>query len=111
MEPEAVLVNLRRGTIEYCVLAMVRDEPRYALDLARDLADAELLTSEGTLYPLLSRLRRDGLVTTSWVESPSGPPRRYYRTTAAGTRALAGFSGHWTAFRDAVDRVLGKESA
>jgi PadR family transcriptional regulator, regulatory protein PadR len=106
MEPEAVLANLRRGTIEFCVLAMVRDEPRYAGDLARDLSDAELLTSEGTLYPLLSRLRRDGLVTTSWVESPSGPPRRYYRTTAAGGRALAGFSGHWSAFRDAVDRVI-----
>jgi PadR family transcriptional regulator, regulatory protein PadR len=110
MEPEAVLANLRRGTIEFCVLALVRDEPRYALDLARDLADAELLTSEGTLYPLLSRLRRDGLVTTSWVESPSGPPRRYYRTTAAGSRALAGFSAHWTAFRDAVDRVIKETS-
>jgi PadR family transcriptional regulator, regulatory protein PadR len=110
MEPEAVLANLRRGTIEFCVLALVQEQPRYALDLARDLADAELLTSEGTLYPLLSRLRRDGLVTTSWVESPSGPPRRYYRTTSAGTRALAGFSGHWAAFRDAVDRLI-KESA
>jgi PadR family transcriptional regulator, regulatory protein PadR len=106
MEPEAVLANLRRGTIEFCVLALVQDEPRYALDLARDLADAELLTSEGTLYPLLSRLRRDGLVSTSWVESPSGPPRRYYRTTAAGSRALTGFSGHWVAFRDAVDRLI-----
>jgi PadR family transcriptional regulator PadR len=110
MEPEAVLATLRRGTIEFCVLALVRDEPRYALDLARDLADAELLTSEGTLYPLLSRLRRDGLVATSWVESPSGPPRRYYRTTAAGSRALAGFSGHWAAFRDAVDRVIKEPS-
>jgi PadR family transcriptional regulator PadR len=109
MEPDGVLVNLRRGTIEFCVLALVQDEPRYALDLARDLAGAELLTSEGTLYPLLSRLRRDGLVATSWVESPSGPPRRYYRTTAAGSRALSAFSGHWAAFRDAVDRVL-KES-
>lgn len=110
MEPEAVLANLRRGTIEFCVLALVQNEPRYALDLARDLADAELLTSEGTLYPLLSRLRRDGLVSTSWVESPSGPPRRYYRTTAAGSRALAGFSGHWVAFRDAVDRLIKEQS-
>jgi PadR family transcriptional regulator, regulatory protein PadR len=110
MEPDGVLANLRRGTIEFCVLALVQDEPRYALDLARDLAGAELLTSEGTLYPLLSRLRRDGLVATSWVESPSGPPRRYYRTTATGSRALAAFSTHWAAFRDAVDRVL-KETA
>jgi PadR family transcriptional regulator, regulatory protein PadR len=65
-----------------------------------------MVTTEGTIYPLLSRLRRDGLVETSWRESSSGPPRRYYRLTHEGRTALAAFSGEWTTFRDAVDRFL-----
>jgi PadR family transcriptional regulator, regulatory protein PadR len=63
-------------------------------------------TSEGTIYPLLSRLRRDGLVETRWRESDSGPPRRYDRLTPDGTRALAAFQDEWRAFRDAVDDLL-----
>jgi PadR family transcriptional regulator PadR len=65
-----------------------------------------LVTSEGTIYPLLSRLRRDGLVTTTWHESPSGPPRRYYELTGEGRRALALFTTEWDRFTDAVDRLL-----
>jgi PadR family transcriptional regulator PadR len=62
---------------------------RYGFDLVRTLGEADgLITSEGTIYPLLSRLRRDGLVTTSWHESPSGPPRRYYQLTPTGQQAL-----------------------
>jgi PadR family transcriptional regulator PadR len=64
------------------------------------------VTSEGTIYPLLSRLRRDGLVETTWRESESGPPRRYYRLTREGQRALDTFVRDWTRFRDAVDAVL-----
>jgi PadR family transcriptional regulator PadR len=62
--------------------------------------------SEGTIYPLLSRLRRDRLVNTSWQESESGPPRRYYELTDAGERALADFCDEWARFRDAVDALL-----
>jgi Transcriptional regulator PadR-like family len=62
-----------------------------------------LVTSEGTIYPLLSRLRRDGLVTTTWHESPSGPPRRYYQLTPAGQEALELFTTEWDRFTDAVD--------
>jgi PadR family transcriptional regulator PadR len=65
-----------------------------------------LVTSEGTIYPLLSRLRRDGLVESTWQESPSGPPRRYYRLTAAGRGALEGFRIEWRRFRDAVDHFV-----
>lgn len=65
------------------------------------------MTSEGTIYPLLSRLRRDGLVTTTWRESVAGPPRRYYRITPAGSTALTAFTADWTGFRDAVDALLG----
>ena len=101
------LTELRRGVLEHCVLATLRDEESYAFHIVRTLAAAgELVTSEGTIYPLLARLRRDELVTTTWRESDAGPPRRYYRITAAGRRALAAFSSDWAQFRDAVDAVL-----
>jgi PadR family transcriptional regulator PadR len=104
----SALTELRRGVLGQCVLAIARDEEVYAFELVRRLSDAGgLMTSEGTIYPLLARLRREGLVETTWRESAAGPPRRYYRTTAAGERALAAFHADWAAFRDAVDGLLG----
>jgi PadR family transcriptional regulator PadR len=101
------LSELRRGVLEYCVLAVVRDRESYGFDIVRLLdRNGGLVTSEGTIYPLLSRLRRGGLVSTNWRESESGPPRRYYRITAEGRRALDAFVGDWQSFRDAVDSVL-----
>ncbi|SRR5690554_3801234 len=103
-----LLTNLRRGALEYCVLALLRHGESYGLDIAHALAaDGVLISSEGTLYPLLSRLRRSGLVATSWRESNSGPPRRYYRLTVDGVAALEAFEKTWVPFRDAVDRALG----
>ena len=110
MEPGQLLTHLRRGTLEYCVLAALRGGERYAGDLIADLgADGVLVTSEGTVYPLLSRLRRDGMVDTTWQESRSGPPRRYYRLTKSGEAAVRAFSEQWRLFRNAVDRVLAEE--
>lgn len=89
------------------MLAILEKGERYAFDLVRDLANVEgMVTSEGTIYPMLGRLRRDGAVESTWQESPSGPPRRYYRLTPQGARALEEFRGEWIRFRDAVDRVL-----
>lgn len=105
---EQVLANLRRGTVEYCVLAALQHQPRYAPELVKELAARQLLVSEGTIYPLLSRLRREGAIGSHWQESPSGPPRRYYRTTQTGDQALAAFRIQWAAFRDAVDSLLGE---
>lgn len=102
------LTELRRGVLEYCVLAVVRPKESYAFDIVRVLSGAGgLVTSEGTIYPLLSRLRRDGFVTTTWRESEAGPPRRYYRITRQGERALDAFVRDWGRFSDAVDDVLG----
>jgi PadR family transcriptional regulator PadR len=101
---------LRRGTLEFCVLAMLESEPRYGVELVGRLAaDGTLTTSEGTLYPLLSRLRRAGWVTTTWEESRTGPPRRYYGLTDSGKAALTNFRSEWVVFRDAVDRTVGTE--
>ena len=99
--------ELRRGVLEHCVLAVMRKKESYAYEIVRVLSDAGgLVTSEGTIYPLLSRLRRDGLVDTTWRESETGPPRRYYRLTSQGQRSLDAFVEDWARFRDAVDAVL-----
>jgi PadR family transcriptional regulator PadR len=105
---DRVLTQLRRGTLEFCVLALLRGKERYGFELVKALSAADgMVTSEGTIYPLLSRLRKDGLVTSSWVESPNGPPRRYYRLTDEGTAALAAFVEDWQRYRDSVDGFLG----
>ncbi|MFF2849885.1 PadR family transcriptional regulator [Streptomyces sp. NPDC058001] len=105
--PEKVESQLRKGVLEYCVLALMRDGPRYGVELLSELQDTgALATSQGTVYPLLSRLRRDDLVVTTWRESVSGPPRRYYELTEAGHAALREFAGIWPGFRDAVDRLV-----
>lgn len=101
-----LLAQMRRGAIEFCVLALLREEERYGLELSRTLAADGLVRSEGTMYPLLARLRQDGLVETTWHESPQGPPRRYYRLTKDGRAALDAFTVQWQQFRDAVDSLL-----
>jgi PadR family transcriptional regulator PadR len=99
--------QLRRGVLEYCVLALLRETERYSYEIVHALGQVEgLVTTEGTLYPLLSRLRKEQLVTTTWRESDTGPPRRYYRLTPSGTGRLATFLGEWSRFRDSVDTLL-----
>ncbi len=105
--PDPRIAQLRRGVIEYCVMALLERDERYGFDLVRALTSSDgMETSEGTVYPILGRLRRDGLVESTWRESPSGPPRRYYRLTDRGGRALAGFRAEWARFAGAVDRIL-----
>lgn len=103
-----LLSQLRRGALEYCVLALLADEPRYGFDLVRRLGAMDgMVTGEGTLYPMLSRLSKDGRVDSSWRDSDAGgPPRRYYTATDKGRRALADFTAEWTRFRDSVDHIL-----
>jgi PadR family transcriptional regulator PadR len=104
---DSVISQLRRGVLEFCVLALLRDTERYGFEIVRALSEAGgLVTTEGTLYPLLGRLRKEGVVETTWRESPSGPPRRYYRLTPAGTSLLTAFAAEWVRFRDSVDNLL-----
>ena len=104
--------QLRRGVLEYCVLGLLEERPHYGHELVRRLSRADgLLTSEGTIYPLLARMRRERQVLTEWVESTSGPPRRYYRLTESGRRALQEFRGSWSRFRNAVESVISLEGA
>lgn len=98
--------ELSRGVVEHCVLALLSDDESYAFDIVRVLGARGLVTSEGTIYPLLARLRREGLVSTAWRESDAGPPRRYYRLTTKGHQVLDAFVADWTTLRDAVDGLL-----
>lgn len=111
-EPKAGLSQLRRGVMEYCVLALLRGKEAYGFELVQKLSAAQgLIVSEGTIYPLLSRLRKLGIVTTTWQESTFGPPRRYYRITEEGQRRLDEFIGDWRMFRDSVDFLLQAQEA
>lgn len=105
------LAQVRKGVAEQCVLALLTRGEMYGFELARELgARGRIIASEGTLYPLLARLRRNGLVETSWQESTSGPPRRYYHLTGDGELALANFKKQWRVFRDTVDEILDEGS-
>src|SRR4051794_41764992 len=100
MEPGGTrnaLSQLRRGALEYCVLALLQQKERYGFELVRSLSSVDgLVTSEGTIYPLLTRLRKERLVTTFWEESASGPPRRYYPPPHAGSAGLAAVARLWS---------------
>src|SRR5918995_6923236 len=108
--PKSTLAaQLRKGVLEYCVLSLLRHGESYGFDMVRALGDVDgLVTSEGTLYPLLSRLRKDGLVKTSVRDSRAGPPRRYYRITPAGKAALDSFIPEWKRFVSSVNDLLEK---
>lgn len=102
-----LVAQMRRGVLPYCVLAMLSDDERYGFDLVQALAGIDgMVTGQGTIYPLLARLRRQGLVDTTWRESAAGPPRKYYRLAAAGHAALAEFAQSWQQLRDSVDELL-----
>jgi PadR family transcriptional regulator, regulatory protein PadR len=105
---EAELTELRRGVLGPCVLALLESRPRFGLELVRDLASAGgLLTSDGTVYPLLNRLRDAGLVTSEWQASEGERARRYYSITQAGRQSVAAFRSEWAQFAATVSQVLG----
>lgn len=81
---EQLAVQLRKGFLAYCVIKVCQGEPKYTSDIIQKLKIAELVVVEGTIYPLLSRLQKDGLLEHEWQESEQGPPRKYYRTTQFG---------------------------
>ena len=106
-EAQGAMTQLRKGTVEYCVLALLEGRARYGYELVQALSSVPgMLVSEGTVYPILSRSKREGQVETEWQESREGPPRKYYRLTKHGDKALADFRAQWRVFVGAVDTVL-----
>ena len=103
---ETISVQLKKGVLELCVLALLSRGDGYAYDIASQLAEG-IDMGEGTIYPLMRRLQDEGLVATYLAESPSGPPRKYYRLTDAGRSRLASQKAEWAAFARAVNAILG----
>ena len=87
--------SIRKGLLEFLILKIVAADEVYAADILKHLSETEFATQEGTLYPLLSKMRRDGLLDYEWQESDAGPPRKYYRLTAKGKSQLADLNQYW----------------
>jgi PadR family transcriptional regulator, regulatory protein PadR len=104
--PEAIDIQLKKGALDLCVLALLSRADSYAYEIASRLADM-IGMGEGTIYPLMRRMQSDGLVETYLVESSSGPSRKYYRLTAAGRTSLATQTQAWRSFAGAVQTILG----
>lgn len=99
--------QLLKGVLDMCLLSIIGEEPAYGYEMAHKLQERGLsLASEGSIYPLLSRLQRGGLIDGYLVQSTEGPARKYYRITAAGTARLAEWTSEWESFRDGVEAVL-----
>jgi len=86
---------IRKGLLEFLILKIIAGDKVYVADMLQRLSDTEFRTQEGTLYPLLSKLRREGLVDYEWQESDAGPPRKYYELTARGRSQLAELNAYW----------------
>ena len=95
--------QMRKGMLEYSVLLLLRRQPSYANDIINSLKDADLIVVEGTLYPLLTRLKKDGLLSYEWRESLQGPPRKYYALTNDGIVALSALDDTWSSLTRTVE--------
>ncbi len=101
------VTGIRRGVVEVALLGLLADGPRYGQQIVDELAEHPALSlTSGTVYPLVSRLLKDGLIASTWQESPAGPPRKVYRLTAAGTARLSDLTAAWRLVRDGVDQIL-----
>ena len=103
MNTENAKSQMRKGMLEYCVMLLLHREASYATDIIAQLKEAALIVVEGTLYPLLSRLKKDGLLTYEWRESTQGPPRKYYALTTEGIEALKNMDDAWNGLVRTVD--------
>ncbi len=105
MNIENTKAQMRKGVLEYCILSILKDEDKYASEILGALKDAKMLVVEGTIYPLLTRLKNAGLLNYRWEESTSGPPRKYYGLTETGQLFLNELNSTWDELRNAVNLV------
>ena len=106
IDSENISSQMRKGMLEFCVLLVIAQGEIYASDIITQLKRADLLVVEGTLYPLLSRLRSGGDLDYSWVESPSGPPRKYYKLTLKGRQRLKSLKQSWEEFTTSINSLV-----
>ena len=100
---------MRKGILEYCILSILAKEDSYAPRIIAELKAAEMIVVEGTLYPILTRQKNQGLLTYRWEESPQGPPRKYYSLTPEGREALAQLDSSWDALVAQIENIRGQK--
>lgn len=106
MKIDKTNVQMRKGVLELCVLSVISDQEVYTSDILLSLKEAQLLVVEGTVYPLLTRLKNDGVLKYRWEESSSGPPRKYYSLTEQGKETLKSLTITWKQLTDSVNQLL-----
>jgi len=105
MNLENTQIQMRKGILEFCILHIIARGETYASDMLDELTLAKMIVVEGTLYPLLTRLKNAGLLEYKWVESKSGPPRKYYKLTAKGKSQLGEFKDYWDYLNATINRL------
>jgi len=110
MNLENTQVQMRKGILEYCILHIISRGEVYASDMIDELTQARMIVVEGTLYPLLTRLKNAGLVEYKWVESKSGPPRKYYKLTDHGEEFLQGLATTWSEMIHSTEMITTRSS-
>jgi PadR family transcriptional regulator PadR len=111
MKVENAQVQMRKGILEFCILHVISRGEVYASDMLDELTSARIMVVEGTLYPLLTRLKNAGLLDYKWVESSSGPPRKYYVLTDEGREFLEAMQGTWLDLAASVQMIIKKTEA
>lgn len=106
---ENVKSQMRKGYLEYCILLIIKRKPAYVSDIVNELKEARMIVVEGTLYPLLSRLKNNGILNYRWQESVSGPPRKYYELTASGESFLTELENGWEELKQVVEHLKNEE--
>jgi len=108
MNVENTQVQMRKGILEFCILHIISRGEVYASDMLEELTSAKIIVVEGTLYPLLTRLRKAGLLEYKWVESTAGPPRKYYKLTKDGKVFLANLKQTWDELMTSTNKIIAK---
>ncbi len=105
---ENTKAQMRKGILEFCILLIISHGEAYPSDILKELKDFNLLVVEGTIYPLLSRLKDGGLLEYKWVESKAGPPRKYYKLTPSGQKTLEQLEKNWQALSSSIKSLIQK---
>ncbi|MGW8122372.1 PadR family transcriptional regulator [Roseivirga echinicomitans] len=111
MNLENTQVQMRKGILEFCILHIISRGEVYASDMLEELTSARIIVVEGTLYPLLTRLRKAGLLEYKWVESNSGPPRKYYTITEEGLEFKRSLSNTWLQLVESTTQIITKNNS
>ena len=108
MREDNVKIQMRKGILDYCILAILASGDSYAPAIIAELKKAEMIVVEGTLYPILTRMKNAGYLTYRWEESPQGPPRKYYTLTADGKEYLRSLDEAWDKLVEQINAIRGK---